>query len=217
MKIDLRDVTVRWVNVDSDTEKNKMMEELCERVGFRNASRFSAVTGIDPHEGVVPGEEHYRNCAESHFKIYEETDSFPLLILEDDVETESVFTCDLENVPDDADAIYLGTSHGDGNYLATDVGNGWMKVERVFATHSILYLNKKICKEVIDIGRHWIYNLNRPFDVGFAYDVQPKYNVYAPYIPFFYQADSKNKKNQWEAITRTPLRMKKKFTIGTIQ
>lgn len=218
MKIDLRDVTVRWVNVDADTEKNTMMEELCERVGFRNASRFSAVTDIDPHEGVRPGEEHYRNCAESHFKIYEETDSFPLLILEDDVEVEeSVFTCDLDNIPDDADAIYLGTSHGDGNYLAQDVGCGWMQIERVFATHSILYINEEICKDVIETGKHWIYDLNRPFDVGFAYQVQPKYKVYAPHIPFFYQADSKNKKNKWEQLTRTPLRMKKKFKLGTIQ
>ena len=216
MKIDLRDVTVRWVNVDADTEKNIMMEELCERVGFRNASRFSAVTGIDPHEGVRPGEEHYRNCAESHFKIFEETDSYPLLILEDDVEPESVFTCDLENVPDDADAIYLGTSHGDGNYSAQDAGNGWMRIEKVFATHSILYLNERICKTVIDIGRHWIYNLNRPFDVGFAYEVQPQFKVYAPHVPFFYQADSKNKKNKWEGLTRTPLRMKKKFSIHTL-
>tara|TARA_Y100000114_G_scaffold36710_1_gene32218 strand:+ start:14278 stop:14931 length:654 start_codon:yes stop_codon:yes gene_type:complete len=216
MKIDLRDVTVRWVNVDSDTEKNKMMEELCDRVGFKNASRFSAVTGIDPHEGVIAGEEHYRNCAESHFKIYEETDSFPLLILEDDVEIEeSVFTYNLDNVPDDADAIYLGTSHGDGRYSARDVGNGWMRVERVFATHSILYLNKRICEKVIEVGKHWIYELNRPFDVGFAYHVQPHFNVYSPHIPFFYQADSKNTKNKWEKLTRTPLQHKKKFSVFT--
>ena len=48
----------------------------------------SLVTGIAPHEGVRRGEEHYRNCAESHFKILEETilaDGEPVLILEDDV------------------------------------------------------------------------------------------------------------------------------------
>ena len=128
----------------------------------------------------------------------------------------NLFLHDLENVPDDADAIYLGTSHGDGNYSAQDVGNGWMRIEKVFATHSILYLNERICKTVIDIGRHWIYNLNRPFDVGFAYQVQPQFKVYAPHIPFFYQADSKNKKNKWEGLTRTPLRMKKKFSIHTL-
>jgi len=217
MKIDLRDVTVRWVNVDSDTEKNVMMENLCERVGFKNASRFSAVTGIEPHEGVNPGEEHYRNCAESHFKIYEETDTFPLLILEDDVEIEeSVFTYNLDNVPDDADAIYFGTSHGDGNYSAQDVGGGWMRVQRVFATHAIMYLNPDICNAVTEVGKKWIYEYNRPFDVGFAYEVQPQFKVYAPHTPFFYQADSKNTKNKWEGLTRTPLQMKKKFTIGTM-
>jgi len=91
MNIDLRNVTTKWINLDRDIEKNQMMEELCTRIGLTNASRVPACEGVDPHEGVRAGEEHYRNCAESHFNTYKEaieSGSFPLLILEDDVETE---------------------------------------------------------------------------------------------------------------------------------
>lgn len=219
MNIDLRNVTTKWINLDSDTEKNEQMKELCTRIGLTTASRVPARVGVNPHEGVRAGEEHYRNCAESHFSIYKEAiqnGSFPLLILEDDVEVENSFSLELKEVPDDADAIYLGTSHGDNNYSAIDVGNGWMKIERVFATHSILYINPKICEAILEVGKRWIYEINRPFDVGIAYEVQPNFNVYAPHTPFFYQADAKNAVNKWEGLTRTPLNRKKKFSVFTI-
>lgn len=220
MKIDLCNVPVRWISVDTATERVKLMEELIERLGIKNASRFSAITDVDPHEGVREGEEHYRNCAESHFAILQETidnKSFPVLILEDDVDIEeSVFDTNLDNIPDDADAIYMGTSHGDNKYSAKDVGNGWMKIERVFATHSIMWLNEKMAKEVIETGKRWIYERNHPFDVGIAYELQPRFNVYAPHVPFFFQSDAKNTKNKWESITRTPLRREKKFSVFTL-
>jgi hypothetical protein len=69
---------------------------------------------------------------------------------------------------------------------------------------------------VIEEGKNHIYNLNRPFDVGIAYSVQPEFNVYAPKVPFFYQADSKNTLNKWEGITRNRLHSKKKFSTRTI-
>ncbi len=220
MKIKLYDVPVKWINVDTATKNAKLMEELFERLGMKNTQRFSAITNVPPHEGVREGEEHYRNCAESHFHILQEaidTNNFPILILEDDVEIEDGVQVDSElEIPDDADAIYCGTSHGDGNYEAIDYGRGFNKIQRVFATHAIMYMNKEIAEAVIRTGKSWIYQKDTPFDVGFAYEVQPKFNVYAPYAPFFYQADAKNTGNQWEQITRTPLNKKKKFSVFTL-
>jgi len=219
MQLDIRNVRTRWINVDKDEQKAKEMVELFEAKEFTDHQRFSAVTGIEPHEGVVRGEEHYRNCAESHFKILEETilkDGKPVLILEDDVEINAgVFQNNLP-IPDDADAVYLGTSHGDGNYEAIDLRNGWTKIQRVFSTHAILHLSEKFAQGMVDVGKRWIYEINRPFDVGVAYDLQPHCVVYAPKIPFFYQADSKNTVNKWEHLTKTPLRTKKPFSLGTI-
>ena len=219
MKIDLRNVTTKWINLDAATEKNEQMIELATKFGFTNASRVSAVSGIEPHVGVNKGEEHYRSCAESHFKILQEAidnNQFPILILEDDVDVlESAFIPEFE-CPDDADAIYFGTSHGDNNYEAIDQKNGWCKIKRVFATHAIMYLSSKYAEEVITIGKKWIYENNKPFDVGLAYELQHKYIVYSPYVPFFYQADRKNSVNKWEGLTKTPLKHKKKFSVFTI-
>jgi hypothetical protein len=219
MQIDLRNVRTRWINVDKDEEKARQMNELLDGLGFTNHERFSAVTGIAPHEGVNRGEEHYRNCAESHFKILEETilaDGEPVLILEDDVEVDTGAYVPTPHIMEDTDAIYFGTSHGDGNYEAINQLNGWSKICRVFSTHAILHMNPAFSQGVIDEGKNHIYNLNRPFDVAIAYGVQHKFNVYAPMIPFFYQADAKNTVNKWERITRAPLNTKKKFSTRTI-
>ena len=214
------DVRTRWINVDKDVEKAKQMQELLDGLGFTDHQRVSAVTGIEPHEGVIAGEEHYRNCAEAHFKVLEETllsDGQPVFILEDDVDVDAIIKNNLDvPIPEDADAVYFGTSHGDGNYKAINLKNGWLKIERVFATHSIMHISKNFAEEVINVGKRWIYENNRPFDVGIAYEIQPKYNVYAPLKPFFYQSDAKNKVNKWEIMTRTPLKNEKAFSLNTI-
>jgi hypothetical protein len=213
------DVRTRWINVDKDTVRSQQMDTLLKGYNFTNHERVSAVTGIEPHDGVRPGEEHYRNCAESHFKILEDTilkDKEPVLILEDDVEIDiNNFVNELP-IPEDADAVYLGTSHGDNNYLATNQGNGFNKIERVYATHAILHINPRFSEEVIRHGKYYIYKNNRPFDLAIAYEVQKQFNVYAPLNPFFYQSDAKNAVNKWEQITRSPLRSTKKFSVWTI-
>lgn len=219
MQIDLRNVRTRWINVDKDEEKARQMNELLDGLGFTNHERFSAVTGIAPHEGVRRGEEHYRNCAESHFKILEETilaDGEPVLILEDDVEVNpEAFVAEFP-IPENADCIYLGVSTGDGSFEAINNNDGFAKIKRVFATHAILHMSKEMSEDIIRFGKKWIYEICRPFDVGIAYEIQPMYNVYTPHVPFFYQADSKNTFNKWEQVTKNPLPMKKKFTTGTM-
>ena len=56
MQLDIRNVRTRWINVDKDEQKAKEMVELFEAKEFTDHQRFSAVTGIEPHEGVVRGE-----------------------------------------------------------------------------------------------------------------------------------------------------------------
>lgn len=214
MKLNLcNDVKCAYINLDSDTSKNEQMVELLDRLGISNRDRLSAVTGIEPHEGVRAGEEHYRNCAESHFSILEKGE-LPVMILEDDVESDR-FESEIE-IPDDADALYVGTSYGDRRYTTEEVKDYphlW-KIEKVFATHAIVYLTERYAKQVVMQGRKSIYEGNTPFDVTLAYRVQPAFNVYALKEPFFYQADSKNMKNKWEHLTRRPLdfRPKKSMT-----
>ena len=80
-------------------------------------------------------------------------------ILEDDVEADEVMIHNLSvPLPEDADAI-VGTSHGDGNYRAINLNSSWMKIERVFATHAIMHINKRFPKSVIDIGKMDLPNI----------------------------------------------------------
>ncbi len=173
------------------------MRTLLYGLRFSKQGRFSAFTKKDNHT---------ENCGESHFRLLEQTilkDGEPILILEDDVDVETSFNPILD-IPEGADCVYLGISHGDRTYGARDMGHGWLQVHRIFATHAILHLNRKYSEEMIQVGRKWIED-GKPFDVGLAYELQGKYKVCTPTEPLFFQSDSKNKVNKWELVTRTPL------------
>ncbi len=207
MKIDLRATVCSWINVDADVEKALQMESLLGRVQIQQHRRFSGVTGIAPHAGVNHGEEHYRNCAESHFGVLRTAlreDTFPLLVLEDDVEVQGFPDSAIE-CPDDADALYLGTSHGNPEYVAIPVSEDLFKIERVYAAHAIVYLTRIYAEAVITDGLRSIYDLDEPFDVAVAFQTQTRFRVYGTRTPIFYQSNAKNKVNQWEHMTRTPL------------
>ncbi|MDG2223119.1 MAG: hypothetical protein P8L85_17190 [Rubripirellula sp.] len=207
MKIDLRAIQCVWINVDTDIEKAAQMESLLDRLRIKHRRRFSGITGIAPHAEVNYGEEHYRNCAESHFGVLRmalEDDTFPLLVLEDDIEAQGFPDLPIE-CPDDADAIYLGTSHGNRDYVAIPASDRLLRIERVFAAHAVTYLSRSYAEAVIADGLRSIYEHDEPFDVAVAFKTQPRYRVYGMRTPIFYQSDSKNLTNKWEHMTRTPL------------
>lgn len=207
MKIDLRQTRCVWINVDADVEKAAQMESMLDRLGIHDRQRFSGVTGITPHAGVKHGEAHYRNCAESHFGVLQaalDDDTFPLLLLEDDVDVQGFPDASLE-CPDDADALYLGTSHGSPDYRATPVSDLLFRIERVYAAHAVIHITSAYAKAVIADGRRSIYERDEPFDVALAFETQSRFNVYAVRTPIFYQSDAKNRVNKWERMTRTPL------------
>ena len=223
MKIDLSNVYTRWINLDEKTDNAEMMGELFDRCSMKNTHRFSAIRKSATHEGVRAGEEHYPGIAESQFACMRDIldKGVPGLILEDDVEVTELFPevtngkAEIE-VPDDADAIYLGISHGDGNYVAQDVGNGLCRISKMLAAHAILYTSERYIEQILKDVPTAMYELNQPFDV-FVYQLQEHFNVYAYHHPMFYQADAKNNANKWEKITRTPLRVQPAFKIGTMK
>lgn len=146
-------------------------------------------------------------CGLSHRKLLNETivsDGKPIFVLEDDVEIENDNIKYEIEIPDDVDAVYLGTSQGDCNYSAISVNEDIAKVQRIFATHAIIHFNPEYSKRVIQLTEDAVKG-DGPFDVGIAYSIQKDFNVYAVKTPYFYQADSKNTVNKYEYITRIPL------------
>jgi len=203
MKIDLRDVRCCWVNLDKDTNNAKAMVEQFEDLGFKDHERLSARV-VEPPPTTPKTIWHYRGCAQSHIDILDNEDNgMPLLILEDDAKITEEFNPVLE-IPDNTDAVYLGTSHGDGNYLAMDIGKGLARIGKIFATHAILYITDSYRKAVSETAKDFVYNKNTPFDLGCAW-LQTQHMVVAPHKPYFYQADERDSANKWENLTKTPI------------
>tara|TARA_R100000664_G_C2745305_1_gene133163 strand:+ start:247 stop:927 length:681 start_codon:yes stop_codon:yes gene_type:complete len=207
MKIDIRDVKCCWINLDSATENAEKMEKQFDELGIENHERLSA-RQIEPPPGTPQTIYHYVGCAQSHIDILEnEMNGDPLLILEDDAKyIPDWYNSIIENIPDNTDAIYLGTSHGDGRYFAQDIGYNLARIKGVYATHAILYLTEKYKKAVVDIAKEFVYNRRTPFDLGCA-TIQHEYNVLSTHLPLFYQADERDSANKWENLTKVPLRM----------
>lgn len=187
MKLDLREIPVYYVNLDEQDEKRKCTENLLKNNGFKYVERFSAIK----HEsGRIIG------CARSHYEILKKNIKPPFIILEDDCVLNGDFLHCME-VPDNADALYLGISHW-GRYLNHSgpyvhyekITDELVKIYNMLTTHAILYLSeeyKNICKR---IAYYYGYMIEDHVDIGFA-EIQKFFNVYALDNPLFVQYEWK--------------------------
>lgn len=189
MKLKLTDIPVYYINLDDQEEKRKRTETILKQIGFKFVERFSA---IRHEEGRIIG------CARSHYEILNKATA-PFIILEDDCSLNKEVPEVIE-LPDNADALYLGISHW-GRYLnhsgpyvhTTKVDDEIVRVHNMLATHAILYLSKEyvdICKR---ISYHYGYEVENHLDIGFA-EIHRFYNVYCLDEPLFRQYE-------WSAVT----------------
>ena len=209
MTIDLRTVPTRWINLDEHVENARAMEAQFHRLGFTCTERISAAK-LPPPEGANPAfGTHYIGCGTSHLRCFARSATLPALILEDDALATEHF-CPVLEIPDDADAIYLGVSNASPNTRAVDLRSpegraqnrqGWARIEGMLATHAILYVSERYTRIAEYSTRHCIETLKVPLDMGFAM-LQEKFRVYAAIHPFFIQADDRQNANKWEALTR---------------
>jgi len=189
MIIDLLNVPVYYINLDSDDEKRKSTETLLKRMGFRNVTRVSAI--FHPKGRII-------GCARSHYEVLKDAKP-PFIIIEDDCALNKDFINEIE-IPDDADALYLGISHW-GRYLNhsgpyvhyESIDDEIVRVYNMLTTHAIMYLSSTyvdICKR---ISYHYGYEVEGHLDIGFA-EIHKFYNVYSYDEPLFRQYD-------WSAVT----------------
>jgi hypothetical protein len=216
--MNLRDVNIVWINLDEATENAKRMEDLFSRLGLTKTHRLSALKKPSP-PGTAPSEIHYVGVGESHIKALEYIrDKLPAVIFEDDVEITDWFpeNGDIPEIPAGADAVYMGTSHGDNNYEAKDIGGGYARIKRMLAAHAIMYMTPAYVDAVKEIAKVAMYEWKRPFDLG-TYSIIENFNVITPHAPWFYQKAAPDALNDWESITKTPLKIIRKGSmISTI-
>tara|TARA_R110000868_G_scaffold124816_3_gene329729 strand:- start:1764 stop:2399 length:636 start_codon:yes stop_codon:yes gene_type:complete len=203
MIIDLREIPVVWINLDSATKNAEDMQERLTKHGFKYTYRKSACV-IDPPVGTPKEIAHYKGCGQSHIDILDDfVYPTPLLILEDDAEFTEHFNPIIE-IPDDTDGVYLGVSHGNVYYKTAQLNSEYLKIGGILATHAILYISQKYRQIMSSAAKQFINQFNRPWDLGSA-SLQGHMNVYTPNNPFFYQANARESANKWEQITKHSL------------
>lgn len=186
MKIDLRKIETYYINMEKDINRNKSMQGIIKEFGFQNAKRSDAVSKPnDPLSG----------CANSHYNILSSIKD-KTIILEDD--------CVIKNkkhiieVPDDADAVYLGLSEWGFNRDTSKKENFTFskhkdfedvyKVSGMLATHAILYITEDYINTCKIVSKYSSEN-SVHVDQGFA-RIQRYFNVYALANPVFYQSSN---------------------------
>jgi hypothetical protein len=184
MKLKLTDIPVVYINLDEQTERRENIEKSLNELGFKNIIRVSAFKDRIGKRG----------CAYSHAMALEEIEP-PFIVLEDDCVPLNFF--DSIEIPDDADAVYLGisswgrmNSHSGPCVQYEEVENyaDLLRVYNMVGAHAILYINPDyvdLCKRIAYHG----YLISDHHDIGFA-EVQKYYDVYAFDSPMFYQTSS---------------------------
>ena len=168
MIIDLREIPVVWINLDSATENAKKMEERFQKHGFKNTHRQSGLV-IPPPPGTDKSIAHFKGCGQTHVNILDnQSFSTPLLVLEDDVEFVENFNPVID-VPDDSDGVYLGISHGNMYYQSCKKDENYLRIAGILAAHAILYVTPSFRQAMSNVGKYCLHTLSRPWEVGRAH------------------------------------------------
>jgi len=201
MKINLIEMPVFYINMSKDKHKKKHIEQQLSDLGFKNVTRINAVE--DKKNGRV-------GLSKSQLMALSQV-SAPFIVLEDDADPNS-FEPVIE-VPDDADAVYLGnsqwglqSSHA-GFYLKYKKVEGYPKILRIFnmlSSHAILYLNQEYVAVCQRTTKYCAETYPMPMDVPFAM-IQRFFNIYAVNDPMFIQKDYEGKMSAAPQFTNKKL------------
>jgi len=179
--IDVRDIPVHYINLDTETGKDKITYNLLSRMGFKNINRFSAIVHEDPKIG----------CARSHYTILHENTG-PLIIVEDDIVSMDTNRYSFD-VPKNADALYLGCSQW-GRYLNFSgpftqykrISPDIVRIYNMLSGHAMCVLSDDYRVHLSRIARHAGFEHGYHMDVGYA-ETQKFYNVLCLEAPMFAQ------------------------------
>lgn len=173
------------------------MNEVLGSMGI-SYDRFSAIsnkttTGTSSFEGFMA-------CAKSHLEVVSNL-TVPTMVLEDDLRKTPFFgdsTPTVLEVPEEADAVYLGVSNWGyvhpirqrsfyNQTVATQYCEGWKRVYNMLAAHAIIYLKEDFVEEVVKQQKQCIEE-RVPWDMGMA-SIHRDFVVLTPDAPLFYQKD----------------------------
>ncbi len=186
--MDIRDIPTYWITIESAKSRHERMRQLFSSVGFNETRQINGeIVDRDGKSANRIKLEKSQHVAMSHVLAMQRPG--PILILEDDCWFTNGFSPILEDVPADADAIYLGTSiwgvvDGRPRNRGTRfeiIDGHWDRPLNMLGLHAVLYLTEsykdqtvanllsakltnKICDEPVasDMINHRIYSCASP-------------------------------------------------------
>lgn len=183
MRVDLRELSTYFINLERDYQKSIDTYDRLFGLGFKNVNRFEGILHDNPKAG----------CARSqHSVMSDDNIKLPFILLEDDIVHTGLdkFVFD---VPDDADALYLGISQWgrmlnfSGPFTHYKIVNAdVVKVYNMLSTHAIVYFSEDYRRHLKRTSYYSGYKSHYHVDVEYA-ESQKYYNVYALDLPLFAQ------------------------------
>lgn len=216
MIIDITNIPTLWFGGIKPTRKEKLLNTLSS-LNIKNEF-------VEP---LVSNEQDKAYAIKiSHQRAIKRSLDFnsPVLILEDDIAPTSNFS-NIFDIPDDADALYLGTCvYGlvpDWKYRPVSHYPIWLgqpenlgvyknlyRISNMLCAHAIIYISKKYKEFCFNTIEYCVLE-NLPVDVLLA-DIMKKFNVYAVDSPVFFQDSEEDNYDAFEK-TQIPLKTQAKF------
>jgi hypothetical protein len=180
MKIKLSNIKSYYVNLPEEVAKNDALVSEISSLGYTDLTRIDGVR--------IPGMAHGGIAKVTH-ELFSNINELPIILFEDDARP--INYIDEIDIPDDADAVYLGVCQAYEPVRYNRVV-GYPGVYRVFnplGRHAVLYLKKDYLDSVSHLA-HLVYTQSgeerlRSLDWA-VHRLMGKFKVYA-ITPVFYQ------------------------------
>ena len=192
MIIDLKKINSLWIGGINKNRELKI-KSLLDRLEY-NHKQIPAVIS----NGFNGNTQSTKNAIEESIKYNE-----PVIIFEDDANITEHYNNEID-VPEDADAVWLGTSiYGlvnnwesmslrDGIYLTqpkkTGEYNNFYKVENMLSLHAVVFITNKYKQSMFNYLEYLINKQTAP-DIITA-ETMKYFNIYACKKPMFFQDDN---------------------------
>jgi hypothetical protein len=196
MNLDLREIPFYYINLDDAVERKTRTENHLKALGIKSVNRIPAIR----HNNGFAG------CARTVSDFLHQITEGPFVLIEDDIDVKRWDP--IIEVPDDADALYLGISgwgrmngHSGPFVQWEQVDDNLLRVYNMLSGHAIVYLSGEWVEMARRCCHHAGYLIESYYDVQIA-EVQRFFNIYALDDPYFYQTSSDgNQKVTYEKLS----------------
>jgi hypothetical protein len=185
--INLKSIPLLWTTCDKSKNRHGPMNSMLSNLGLSGEMINGPITNPYPI-GVAIG---YLQALSKY--------QAPFLILEDDSTLIKEITLENLQIPEDSDAVYLGTSlYGRiknktvfQGVIAAKKDETYIRIFNMLSLHAIVYTSQKYVEHTKLVLNSFIKNPIGGCDDPIA-DLMWKHNVYALKNPIFYQKDGRS-------------------------